>query len=92
MWLLDVWSCLIKKFEQIQGQIPKDLYDRLINKRKRVSDEDTSITENQIRKWCKVRNDDHFGSIMKGIEPLLRNKRRKIWLMWEDYEEVNMET
>lgn len=44
-----------------------------------------------IHKLCEVNNDEHLESIVKGIEHLLRNKRRTILIMRGNYEEVNKE-
>ena len=45
-----------------------------------------------INKLCKVDSKEDSYIILKGIEPLLRNKRRVILLMGGNYEEVNKET
>ena len=45
-----------------------------------------------IKKLCIVNNDEDLEIILKGIEPLLRNKKREILLMGGSYEEVKMET
>ena len=45
-----------------------------------------------IKKLCIVISDEELEGILKGIEPLLRNKKRSILLMGGNYEEVNMET
>ena len=39
-----------KKFKDVKDEIPKDLYERLLNRRKRVVDEDNNTKQNQIRK------------------------------------------
>ena len=39
-----------------------------------------------------VNSDEEMEDILKGIEPLLRNKKRSILLMGGNYEEVKMET
>ena len=44
-----------------------------------------------IKKLCEVDTNDDTNNILKGIEPLLRNKRREILLMGGNYEEVNKE-
>ena len=67
------------------------MYIRLINKRIRVAEEDKKIKEKLIKKFCEVNSNDDIDRIMKGVEPLLRNTRRAIFLMGENYEEVNKE-
>ena len=47
---------------------------------------------NMVKKLCIINNDDDLETILKGIEPLLRNKKRAILLMGGNYEEVKMET
>ena len=44
-----------------------------------------------VKKMCIVNNDEEMEEILKGIEPLLRNKKRSILLMGGKYEEVKME-
>ena len=44
-----------------------------------------------IKKLWIVNSDEDLEGILKGIEPLLRNKKRSILLMGGNYEEVNME-
>ena len=63
-----------------------------MNKKRRAIDEDKGIRENLINKLCEVNSDEDMHNIMKGIEPLLRNKRRDILLMGGNYEKVNKET
>ena len=41
-----------------------------------------------VKKLCLINSE----TILKGIEPLLRNKKREILLMGGNYEEVNKET
>ena len=77
-----------KKHEHIQKKIPKDLYNSMLNRKRRVIDEDHKIRKNMTRKLCKVNIDDDIISMMNGINPLLRNKRRAFLLMGGNYEEV----
>ena len=44
-----------------------------------------------VKKMCIVNNDEEMEEILKGIEPLLRNKKRSILLMGCNYEELKME-
>ena len=44
-----------------------------------------------VKKMCIVNNDEEMKEILKGIEPLLRNKERSILFMGGNYEEVKME-
>ena len=44
------------------------------------------------KKLCIINSDDDLETILKGIEHLLRNKKRAILLMGGNYEEVRMET
>lgn len=72
-------------FEDIQKNIPQHLYNRLVNRRRRVIEEDKKIRKNFIKKLCEVNIDDDMNGIVKGIKPLLRKKRRVILLMRENY-------
>ena len=47
---------------------------------------------NMIKKLCIINNDDDLETILKGIEPMLRNKKRGILLRGGNYEDVKMET
>ena len=47
-----------KRFDNIQNKILKDLYDRLINRKRRVIEEDTRLIENMIQKLCKVNTNE----------------------------------
>ena len=81
-----------KRFDSIRGQIPEDLYNRLLNRKSGAKEEDKKIRLNMVNKLCLVNNDEEIIVILKGIEPLLRNKKRSILLMGGNYEEVNKET
>ena len=47
---------------------------------------------NMIKKLCIINNAEDLETILKGIEPMLKNKKRGILLMGGNYEEVKMET
>ena len=81
-----------KRFDRIHNKIPKDLYNRLINRKRRVVEEDLNMRISSINKLCDVGSKEEPKTILKGIEPLLRNKRRAILLMESNYEEVRQET
>ena len=63
-----------KRFEDIQKDMPQDLYNMLINRKRRVVEEERKIRINQIRKLCEVNSDEEMKIIMEGIKPLLWNK------------------
>ena len=79
-----------KRFDGIKDKIPIDLYNRSINRKNRVIEEDKKIRVNLIKKLCIVSTDDDVEMILKGIATLFRNKR-SILLMGGNYEEVNFE-
>lgn len=81
-----------KKFDNIQNKILEDLFNRLLNRKKRVTEEDTKLREKMIYKLCEVNSKEDLDRILKGIEPLLRNKRRTILLMGGSYEDLRKET
>ena len=68
------------------------MYNRLINRKNRVIEEDKKIRINLIKNLCAVHNDDDVEEVLKGFAPLLRNKKRSIFFMGGNYEEVNAET
>ena len=76
------------KFENIQNKIPEDLYNRPINRKKRVLEEDLNLRITMINKPCQVDSKEDSDIILKGIEPLMRNKRREIILMGGNQEDV----
>ena len=80
-----------KRFDSIKGKIPEDFYNRLMNRKSRVIEEEKHIRVNMIKKICIVKYDEDLENILKGIAPLLRNKKRAILLMGGNYEEVNVE-
>ena len=80
-----------KRFDSSNGKIPEDFYNRLMNRKSRVIEEEKKIRINMIKKFCVVNNDEDIENILKGIEPLLRNKKREILIMGGNYEEVKME-
>ena len=45
-----------------------------------------------INKLCETKSKEELDRILKGIEPLPRNKRREILLMGGNYEDVRKET
>ena len=81
-----------KRFDSIRGQIPKDLYNRMRNRKGRVIEEDKKIRINMVKKLCTINNEEELIEILKGMAPVLRNKRRSILLMGGNYEEINVET
>lgn len=81
-----------KMFDNIRGQIPKDLYNRLLNRKSKVVEEDKKIRINMVKKLCSINNEEEIKFILKGLATLLRNKKRPILLMGGNYEEVNKET
>ena len=80
-----------KRFDTIKGQILEDLYNRLMNRKSRIVEEEKQMRINMVKKMCIINNDEEMEEILKGIEPLLRNKKREILLMGGNYEEVKME-
>ena len=81
-----------KRFDSIKGKIPKDLYNRFINRKRRVVEEEKEIRINMIKKLCFVNKDGKLEEILKSIAPLLRYKKRSILLIGRNYEEVNIKT
>ena len=59
-----------KCFDNIKGQIPEDLYNRLINRKSRMVEEEKKIRIDMVKKLCIINNDDDLDTILKGIEPL----------------------
>ena len=80
-----------KQFDTIKGQVPEDLYNRLMNRKRRIIEEEKQMRINMVKKLCIINNDEELKEVLKGIEPLLRNKKRSILLMGGNYEEVKME-
>lgn len=70
-----------KRFSSIQNKIPKDLYNRLLNRKRRVVEEDTKLRENLVQKLCEVDTKEGIERILKAIEPFSRNKRKESLLM-----------
>ena len=81
-----------KRFDTIKGQIPEDLYNRLMNRKRRIVEEEKLMRKTMVKKLCIINNDEELEEVLKGIEPLLRNTNRSILLMGGNYEEVKMET
>ena len=65
-----------KKFDSIKSKILEDLLNRLLNRKKRVLEEDNNLKIKVINKLCETNSKEDSDRILKGIEPLLRNKRR----------------
>ena len=68
------------------------MYNRLLNRKSRVIEEDKKIRINMVKKLCIINNEEEITIFLKGITPSLRNKRRSILLMGGKYEEINVET
>ena len=64
-----------KRFDTIKGQIPKDIYNRLMNRKSRIVEEEKYMRINMVKKIFIGNNDEEIEEILKGIEPLLRKKR-----------------
>ena len=47
-----------KMFNNIKGKILEDLYNRLMNRKSRVIEEEKKIRINMIKKFCVVNNDE----------------------------------
>ena len=60
-----------RRFNSIQGKIPKDLYNKLLNRKRRVVEEDTKLREIMVNKLCEINTKEDLDRILKGIEPLL---------------------
>ena len=65
-----------KHFDTIKGQIPEDLYNKLMNRKRTIVKEEKQMRINMVKKMCIVNSDEEMEEILKGIEPLLRNKKR----------------
>ena len=63
----------------------------MINRKRRAIEEDLNMRISSINKLCDVGSKEESETILKGIEPLLRNKRREILLMGGNYKEVRQE-
>ena len=63
----------------------------LVNKKKMVLEEDLNMRIPSINKMCDVGSKEESRKVFKGIEPLLRNKRRETLLMGGNYENVRKE-
>ena len=63
-----------------------------MNRKNTIVEEEEKIRINMIKKLCIVISEEDMEEILKGITPLLRNKKRSILLMGGNHEEVNMET
>ena len=63
-----------------------------MNRKSRVVEEEKQMRINMVKKLCIINNDDVLQIFLKGIKPLLRNKKRAILLMGGNYEEVKIET
>ena len=70
-----------KRFDRIKDKIHIDLYNRLINRKKRVIEEDHKIRINLIKNFYIINNDEDVQVILKGIAPLIINKKRSILVM-----------
>ena len=54
-----------KRFDSIKGWIPKDLYNRLLNRKSRVIEEDKQIRINMVRKFCTVNSEEDIKEIFE---------------------------
>ena len=81
-----------KRFENIKNKIPEDLQYRLVNRERKISEEDMNMRITMINKLCDVDSKEECDIILKGIEPLSRNKTRPILLMGDNYVDVRKET
>ena len=59
-----------------------------MNRKRKIIEEEKQMRINRVKKMCIVNKDEKVEEILKGIEPLLRNKKRSILLMGGNYEEV----
>lgn len=79
---------LNKFFIHIHGNIPKYLYNRLIEMNPRVKEEDRMIREHAMKKICDIKSEEEMEAILEKIKPLLRNKKRCILIMGGEYESI----
>ena len=60
-----------KRFDTIKGQIPEDLYNRLMNWKSKIVEEKKQMRINMVKKLCIVNNDEELEEIWKGIKPFI---------------------
>ena len=53
-----------------------DMYNRLVNRKRRILEEDMNMTITIINQLCNVDSKEELDKILKGIETFLRKKRR----------------
>ena len=58
-----------KKFENIQNKNPKVLYNRLINRKERVLEEDMNMRIKTINKLCDVGSKEKLDRVLKVLSP-----------------------
>ena len=80
-----------QKFEDIKEQIPKDLYEILVNKKKRVQEEEKGVRENMTKKLQVVESEEYLKCLLQSLEPYPRNKTMEILIMGGEYEEIRGE-
>ena len=49
-----------KRFDMIKGQIPEDLYNRLMNRKSRIVEEEKKMKINMVKKMCIVNSDEEM--------------------------------
>ncbi len=66
------------RFDSIQSKILEDLLNRLLNIKKRMLEEDNKLRTTMINKLCETNSKEDSDRILKGIDPLIRKKKKKI--------------
>ena len=68
------------------------MYEKLVNGKNRVWEEDKKIRDTMMRKLCKIDSEENFRYMMNILEHYLRNKTRAILIIKGNYLEEIKET
>ena len=80
------------KLKDNKGFVNPKFYDRLIERKAPVMEEDMELWKSMIRTMCKTEDEEQVKKLMGKLAPYLRNKIRPILFMGSDTDVIRSET
>ena len=72
--------------KDIEGVVKKKVYERLINKKTHVREEDLELHKSMLRTICKTDDEGEIKRLLNNLTPYLRNKLRPfLFMVGENY-------
>ena len=80
------------KLESIKGMMNQKVYEKLVNKKEPVHEEDMELWKSMLRTMCKIDDEDEIKKLIKKLAPYLQSKMRPFLFMGEEESVIRSET